>query len=80
MVHSFRPGAWLMVAFTAAVALSACGSPPPGVLTQSDIPSNLGVKYNPTVSATAARGVRLLPARPPPSMPSPTQGRVSTCL
>ena len=49
-------GVWLMIASTAAVALSACSSSPtPGVLTQSDIPSYLGVKLNPSESAYATR-------------------------
>jgi len=39
--------------------LSACSSSPPGVLTQADIPSYLGVKSNP--SATANYESRLTP-------------------
>ena len=51
-----------MIAFTAAVALSACGgSPTPGVLTQSDIPSYLGVKLNRSASASQARQTRTPP-------------------
>jgi hypothetical protein len=42
-----------VVAFlVAALSLSACSSPTPGVLTQSDIPTSLGVKLNQSASAT----------------------------
>jgi len=55
--------AWLIVALIPAVALSACGSSlTPGVLTQSDIPSHLGVKLNPAESASEAQ-VRSAPCK-----------------
>lgn len=48
-------GVWLLIAFTGAVALSACGgSPTPGVLTQAEIPSYLGVTAHPSVPSSAA--------------------------
>jgi hypothetical protein len=37
------------------LTLSACSSSTPGVLTQSDIPSYLGLTANPSASATAVR-------------------------
>jgi hypothetical protein len=49
-------GVWLIIALTAAVALSACGgTSTPGVLTQSDMPNYLGLKANPSAAATATR-------------------------
>jgi hypothetical protein len=50
-------GVWPLIV-TAAVALSACGSSPtPGVLTQAEIPSYLGVTKNPSLAASEAKVV-----------------------
>jgi hypothetical protein len=49
-------GIGLIVALIAAVALSACGSSStPGLLTQADIPSHLGVRLDQSESAYATR-------------------------
>jgi len=46
----------LLTVLTAAITLSACSSSStPGLLTQADIPSYLGVKLNPSASASEAR-------------------------
>ena len=58
-------GVWLAVS-TATLALSACSSSTPGLLSQSDIPSDLGVKYNPSAGPDA-RSLRLAPCRKPAS-------------
>lgn len=55
---------WLVATLTAAVALSACSSSSqPGVLTQADIPSYLGVKPNQSESVSM-RDVRAAPCKP----------------
>ncbi|MDR3648005.1 MAG: hypothetical protein P4L20_02850 [Acidimicrobiales bacterium] len=46
----------LVIGFGVALALSACSSSPsPGVITQADIPSYLGVRANPTAAASEAQ-------------------------
>ena len=40
-----------------AVTLTACSSSTPGVLTQSDVPSNLGLTANPSATASESRHV-----------------------
>jgi hypothetical protein len=47
----------------AALALSACSSSTPGVLTQSDIPSYLGLQYDAVASASSARSARPAPCK-----------------
>jgi hypothetical protein len=42
---------WMAV-LGAVLALSACGSSPPGLLTSADVPSYLGTSFNSTVSAS----------------------------
>src|ERR1700687_1422904 len=50
-------GLYLMMILTAAVAPSACSSPTPGLLTQSDLPSYLGLKANPSATASESRHI-----------------------
>jgi len=46
----------LVIGLGVLLALSACSSsPPPGVLTQADVPSYLGVRANPSAAASEAR-------------------------
>jgi hypothetical protein len=61
-VRSVRVG--LVALFGSALALSACSSPStPRVLTSADIPSYLGVKSNPSATASGARSVSLAPCK-----------------
>jgi hypothetical protein len=58
-------GGWALVAvFIVGIALSACSSPStPGVLTQADIPTYLGVKFNPSESASQLRQIETPPCK-----------------
>ena len=56
MPKCMSAGLGLMIAFTAALALSACGGQStPGVLTQADIPNNLNLVANPSASVGATQ-------------------------
>jgi len=56
IVWSKSNGVRLVIPFLcAAVALSACSSPPSGLLTSEDVPSYLNVSENPSASSAVSR-------------------------